>query len=317
MKKSKRLISIILIIFIGILSLTVECFADVDYDIDIPSSYTEAGDDYYKDDKGHSISIDTEEGDFDDEEDIYTSEKLDEIILMFYQEISYYADVKIVEKDISRFTLNEYRCFEFVLEIKMDNFNAIYEKFYIAANEDELILLLIQSNEYEYFDSEELNDIIDSFTVEDLVGRKQEKEKIWKNTFLIGCALVGLIFVYGIFNKIREKNFYNKSQVILQQQELAQKRAERELQKSLEIEKTSSNNRNRNNEGFSTVNPNLTNGSFDIRDNNKVKDDAPSFTTTKTNDLNFEKRKCPNCGKENEEYWAFCNYCGHKLDKND
>ena len=172
-------------------------------------------------------------------------------------------------------------------------------------------------NEYEYFDSEELNDIIDSFTVEDLVGRKQEKEKIWKNTFLIGCALVGLIFVYGIFNKIREKSFYDKSQVIFQQQELAQKRAERELQKSLEIEKTSSNNRNINNEGFSTVNPNLTNGSFDIRDNNKVKDDAPSFTTTKTNDLNFEKRKCPNCGKENEEYWAFCNYCGHKLDKND
>ena len=231
------------------------------------------------------------------------------------------VDITVVEKDITRFTENEYECFMFVFKVGMYGMDYYY-KYYCSIDDDKIFVLAMSSDEYQYFDSEEIEKMIDSLTIDDFVGRKQEIEEIWKKIFIIGGILIALIFVYGIYNKAREKVLYDKTQVIMQKQAFAKEKAEREMKRNLnikddvksDIKSFSVGNDEDNMSGFSTKNPNLTNGTFDIRDKNSK--NAPTFTTAEGNaNKETEKKVCPNCGQENDAFWIFCNNCGHKLNE--
>ena len=314
----KKVISFVLIFILLFFNLTIQNYAKSDYEIDLPSSYEETYEDTYKDDKNHMIVMSTEDGRYKDEEEIYTKDTLNEVITLMYQYISYYGDVAVIEKEITRFTENKYECFEFVFEINTAYTGVFYQKYYISVSGNDLFIICIQSDEYGYFETKEFEDIINSITVEDLVGRKQQIELLWKRIFIIGGILIGIVFLIGIYNKVKEKTLYEKSQVLIHQQELAKKRAERELQKNLGTDKFAAAIQPKESGNFTAINQNLIDGTYSP----KLYDTTNSreFTTNKnenTSEKTITKRKCPNCGKEVEIYWAFCNECGHKMQKNE
>lgn len=314
----KKMINIIVVSILILFTLTNQVFAYLgdDYSVDIPSGYEEISEGSFYDDNGNSISFEMQSAGrlkFDEDE-IYTDENMDKLLTEICSKLYNGVKITVVERDITRFTENEYECFMFVL--KFNSFGMdYYYKCYCSIDDNKIFALGISSTEYKYFDSSEIEKMIDSLTIEDFVGRKQEIEQIWKNIFLIGGILIGLIILYGIYNKARQKVIYDKTQLIIQKQELAKKNAERELKRNLDIKDSSRNDiktfSNQSNEesttGFSTKNPNLTNRSFDVRDNSQK--NVPTFTTSKK----VEKKVCPNCEKENDAFWIFCNYCGHKL----
>ena len=292
----KKVISSILIFIILFSCLSIESLAKLDYDLDIPSNYEEVSDDIYEDGKNHAIGIyKIEDVDFDDDEDeFYTNDNLNQIITLLHQKMVTYGDIKVVEKGIIKFTENKYDSLEFVFEINMGNVSQydayaqefiFYQKYYVVCQDDDVIVVCIQSPKYEYFDSKELTEIIDSLTIEGLIGRKQKIEFIWKTTIFIGAILVGIIILIGIYNKIREEQISKKADEILRQQALAERKTERERQKMLEMQKAAEPKRIEKDDGitFSTTGPNLVNGSFDIRHNLSDKD---CFTTNET-----EKKK--------------------------
>ena len=338
----KKIISCILIFVILFFNLTSKNYAKNDYDIDMSSSFEEVYEDTYTDNDNHTIAIVIKEGNYNDKDKIYTKNTLDEVITLMYQYVTSYGHVAVIEKNITIFTENKYDCFEFVFEINSDHFGLFYQKYYIAVNKDDLFVLCIQTNEYEYFESHELEEIIDSLTIDDLIGRKQEFWLLWKRIFILGGVLIGIVIVIGVCNQSREKVLYEKAQELLHQQELAQKKAEREMQMNLgatnltvksEVNNPNFTAVNQNqvggtkdnikNKDFSTINNTQNNKEFSTANNIQNNKEFSTVANTKEKSLEnnkekiVEKIKCPNCGKEIEKFWAFCNECGHKLEKDE
>ena len=342
----KKIISCILIFMVLFFSLILQNYAKTDYDIDMPASFEEVYEDTYTDNDNHTIAIATKDGNYKDEDKIYTKSTLDEIITLMYQHTTSYGHVAVIEKNITVFTENEYECFEFVFEIDSEYFGLFYQKYYIAVNDDDLFVICIQTGEYEYFESEELEDIINSLTVDELVGRKQEVWLLWKRIFILGGVLITLVFVIGIYNRTREKALYEKAQELLHQQELAQKKAEREMQKNSETtnltvksksttpnftvesqnlveEVYSSNKDNALNKEISTSSKTQNNKEFSTSNTTQSNKEFTTVADMKEKNLEnnkekiVEKIKCPNCGKEIEKIWVFCNECGHRLQKDE
>lgn len=189
MKKS-IFISIVLLIILNI-ATSVNAYSTSDYTVDIPSEYEEKMSAVFATDDGRSFNIQITK--YDEKEGYpYTQKMLDELANEFESD----GSVKINNKEITKCTKNNYKCFHITstyLGIDCDQ--------YAIVSGDKIYTLTLSSGDKEDFNRDEMKGIINSFTINDY---KEPQEGL--NPAIIGAIIgAGVVLVIGIVSVIKRK----------------------------------------------------------------------------------------------------------------
>lgn len=300
MRKIRIILSLVIIYILLISWHTIYAYSNEYYSIYIPSSYTEIKDNYFMDDNGLNINIIIDSHSYKGE--VYTNEHLNDFVDRFksMSENDILSSLKSVDekyntnytneeleelsnsikiettsvKEISTFTKNNYKCFHYILKISFGDFY-YYANQYCVFTKNNYFILTITGNDMDYFNNSEITKTINSFTIKNYQEVEKE-ESIWEKTYVSAISAMILAGISFIFNKKKSKKITKQN------------------------EQTNANEVNE----------------INLSNSNEIVIEKKDYNLNNQNEQvhkEIDKKHCTNCGKEIENTWAFCNYCGNKL----
>lgn len=226
MKKKIAIIHLLILVIISLTSTSTYSYSTEQYNISLPSSYTQISTNTFADAQGNSINLNIKQEQADkgfkyeqkyldklldgfttnqfkqgiikglndalNNCDIYLT---DEELLQIYNQM----DINIENASITTCTKNNYQCFYVEYTAQLNNTKS-YVAQYIIISQNYSYVISISTNNKNYLKSTELKEIINSITLKNY-QEIEENETIWVKMIL--TAIVALICggIYNIFQK--------------------------------------------------------------------------------------------------------------------
>lgn len=223
----KRIINIIVlfILLILIANTSFSYFTD-QYSISIPSSFSKTSDGYFINNNGESVSVQVSP-DIDTKGFKYNEENLDAYIKEIQSmDFSNYTeqikkisgnnlsetqinrllnsiDINIIEKEITRFSDNNYKCFRILYKTSVTSTIYMYTEQYVVIGQNIGYILTITGKDKSFINSSMVKEIINSFTATNF----KEIETVWDKILIITISTLILLPLYNLMKK--NKNFQN------------------------------------------------------------------------------------------------------------
>ena len=183
----------ILLFFVSILTffllfVSYSCaYTTNNYSIDIPVTYSYIGEDNFADNYGHGVNV-TKEYVGDTTGFKYNEDTLNELV-DYVEEIGNMMDYSysIIDKDIIKFGKNNYKGFYLRSSLSSNNIY-IYADQYIVLSGDYWYTLTIVSTNFVDLNSDEIKDIVDSFTIKNF-------EPVGNNFVQIGIVISIIVLI--------------------------------------------------------------------------------------------------------------------------
>lgn len=230
MKKS-LLISVILLLVLSI-ATTVNAYSTSDYTVDIPEDYEEVANAVFSAENGNGFNIQITPYE-ENAGDPYTDQMLDKLVDEIYtnldsqkeeikkqmketygssvtdEELQEYIESfkcnSIDEKEITKCTKNNYKCFHLVSNYSMGDYDYYCDQYSIVSG-NKIYTLTLSSEDKEDFEDDEMKGIVDSFTIKDY---KEPTNKM--SPVLIGAITGGVVgIVLAIVSAMKNKNKNNE-----------------------------------------------------------------------------------------------------------
>lgn len=321
-------ISISIILFMVIIincGYNILAYSTSEYSIDIPTNYKQVSENSFTDENGKNINIQIVPFGNSSWDDPYSEKHLDELVNGFYTEIDNYREEfkntlreknkkynarlteeeieeyaksfkvdSIEKKEVITFSKNNYKGFHIVAKCVMGELSTYADQYTVGSGK-KIYTLTISCSSLDEINSNKK--IVDSFTINSFQRVEGKEEKITDKvlTTIITALIVGGIgALIGKFNSNKkndslnnEKNTVKEKDINVESKSLEEKREKEEI-KAEEFD-----------------------NNFDGKDT-EDKEETKKNETEEANNKE-EKKFCTKCGKQIENDWMFCNYCGNKL----
>lgn len=238
--KNKFVKVVVAILFVVMPLVSVKAYSKSDYEVAFPDSYTEVVNNSFarKDGNNFNIQISSNES----EKFYYTENNLNEVVDSVLNDMdTYLDDIKeqfvdkykgkltedqidayldsikvndVTSKEVTTFTKNKYPCFHYEFTYSANSKNYIAE-IYQTASANKLYTITFTQTSDGYLDSEEVENIVDSFTIPNYVdvSSKEDSNLIlkamafgWITYLVIGTVVVvGAVVITNLYKKKNKK----------------------------------------------------------------------------------------------------------------
>ena len=234
----KRVIIYIVLLFIIGTYNELFAYSNSLYEINIPSTYSEIGENNFTDSQGNSVNLVISSFSYSDGE-LYTIKNLDSIVDKLYEEFdeykmnfkeelkqqygSYLSDEdieeylksftlkSIIDREVVSFTKNNYKCFHILSNYSFGDTDLYIDQYQVVSG-NQLYTLTITTGQKEYLESSEVKNIVKSFTIKNFV-EYQAESSIFDNAIssAISAVIVGGIGI--LVARIRNKKSSNDVEI--------------------------------------------------------------------------------------------------------
>lgn len=213
--KSIKLI-LLTLIFLIFGTTMIQAYSTSQYYIDLPRNYTATKEGDFTDSITGTNIIITDDYDpnyryikYDSNylnimSDITSSSKFQDMLAEIVPNGINYS-YKLKKKEVTRFTKNNYKCFYFLHEIKIENYNFCIEQYYVISGSTTYYVTITYIDGYE--NSKEINKIIDSFTIKNFepVDNSLTTTDIIKTVSIIVIVVFTLVFIIKLYDDKKKK----------------------------------------------------------------------------------------------------------------
>lgn len=213
--KSIKLI-LLTLIFLIFGTTMIQAYSTSQYYIDLPRNYTSTKEGDFTDSITGTNIIITDDYDpnyryikYDSNylnimSDITSSSKFQDMLAEIVPNGINYS-YKLKKKEVTRFTKNNYKCFYFLHEIKIENYKFCIEQYYVISGSTTYYVTITYIDGYE--NSKEINKIIDSFTIKNFepVDNSPTTTDIIKTVSIIVIVVFTLVFIIKLYDDKKKK----------------------------------------------------------------------------------------------------------------
>lgn len=205
----KVISSVVIIMFIlslAVMGNGVKAYSNSDFSIDVPSDYKSSGKNVWAKSNGDNFNIQIDEY---DEKITVSLEDAYKQVMDEATKDSLYADVET--KEVINISKNDYKCAHLKAKAVYSGVS-FYVDQYMVISDNKIYVLTFSSADKSYFSSSEVEDVKESFTIENYKEPqvvKNRVEKVANNVakrVLIGVAVGAVVgAISGVAYKIKRK----------------------------------------------------------------------------------------------------------------
>lgn len=242
----RKILAYIIFMFILVIFFNSSlAYSNLSYSIDIPSNYNKVGDNSFSSAKGHNINIQIVYYKGTTSEKFYTEERLNKIVndmsddidtykeemrkklkeknekygnSLTEEEINQYADSyridSVEKKEITTFSKNNYKCFHIITKFTMGE-SSTYSNQYIVLLGNYIYTLTISAEDSSEFDSVELVNTINSFTIKEDKNTYDESPAYWTLFLDFIITVIAYEFLPFFLKVIKRKEYSKKNSAII------------------------------------------------------------------------------------------------------
>lgn len=234
MKRVMAIATIFILIF-SIFS-NVCAYSTAQFSIDIPSTYTKVGLNSFTNTNGNNVNIQVTTTNYSGK-DPYTEQNLNDLVDEIYKQIEDSKDQLVAEakkqygsqltdeelagyvssfkcnyidtKEITKFSKNEYKCFHIIGNFTMGDLTYFANQYSVISGNN-VYTVTVSGQEKEEFETDEIKNMIESFTIKNFQGvKKNETSTKTMTSAITAIILFAIAIIGGMVNKVKAKKKEN------------------------------------------------------------------------------------------------------------
>lgn len=198
------------IIYFTLILLIQNCYSysDGNYSIDVPNTYTIYPNNYFQKETGENFNINLVSiANLDTQNFRYNQTNLNAIVEELEKQLQTTTyPYNIIEKEITKFSKNNYKCFHIITSVIVDQ-QVVYSEQYAIGSGEYIYILTITAGTQEYFDTEEVKKIVNSFTINDF--NSIEGTSVFEKAVIVAISVIILLGGYNLIIYIKNKKKLN------------------------------------------------------------------------------------------------------------